>query len=150
MSKWKFSCLSMHPRHYWANNKQKVLAPSCDFDNFQMQIRFASCHGLNNIFVRFKLIKIRGKRDKQVPVLLSKDMTAGITRILEVRNQFLENGSEFIFINPRSTQPVQGWNALKSVTQRLPELQMPEAITSTNVRKYIATVSQVRPIVPVK
>lgn len=92
---------------------------------------------------RLTLIKIMGKRERRVPVLLSKDMKTGIDKILAWRHRYVESTNSCIFLPPKGEKPMEGWVALKRVTEQIPDLEHPEAITSTNVRKYIATVSQV-------
>lgn len=94
---------------------------------------------------RFRLIKIKGKRGRRVPVLLSKDMERGVETIIQCQKTVLKKSSPYIFQLPGHNGPLTGWAALKKVAAEIPELEQPEAITSTNVRKYVATVSQVRP-----
>ena len=97
------------------------------------------------IFLGFSLIKILGKRQRRVPVLLSGDTCKAIRKIISLRKRYVaDDQNPHIYMLPGLSQkPITGWTALKLVTKQLSELQMPEAITSTNIRKYVATVSQV-------
>lgn len=80
-----------------------------------------------------------------MPVLLSPDMARGIDKIFAHRDRLLPaTNSNKVFMLPNAVNPVEGWTALKKVTSMIEGLQQPHAITSTNMRKYIATVSQVR------
>lgn len=51
--------------------------------------------------------------------------------------------NKFIFARLTSDNPMSGNTEFKEVVQSCDGLQSPEKITSTNLRKYIATVSQV-------
>lgn len=102
---------------------------------------------ISKLLFRFRLIKILGKRDRRVPVLLSTDMITGVERILQHRHRFVTSyeTNPYVFSLPGTGEKyLEGWTALKTTTKEIDRLQMPEAITSTNVRKYVATVSQVK------
>lgn len=93
---------------------------------------------------RFRLVKIKGKRGRRVPVLLSKEMVRGIELIVKFQKEYSPTADNYIFVLPHQSKPLAGWTAIKTVTAKLGDnLEQPEAVTSTNVRKYVATVSQV-------
>lgn len=92
---------------------------------------------------RLALIQVTGKRNR-VPVILTIDMRAGIDLIVHARIDYVPEENPFVFALPKSTKgSYEGWTSLKHITSNLPELKNPETITSTRLRKYVATISQV-------
>jgi hypothetical protein len=72
-------------------------------------------------------------------------MCDGITKIIDHRKDYLtqeQMETQEIFMLPSHSHPLAGWSALKKVCSEI-TLEHPEAVTSTNVRKYVATASQV-------
>lgn len=95
---------------------------------------------------RLELVKIVGKRSHMVPVLLPPDLQAALDCILSTRKKFIGEESEYLFATSKSGRSTTGWSALKTVVNKVTGLENPEAITSTRLRKYLATMSQVRVI----
>lgn len=93
---------------------------------------------------RLQLVEIVGKKNRKVPVLLTKDMRDALDMLNSKRNAIgvpLEN--PFLFAAPSSKSGhLKCWDSLKWITNRV-DLKNPDLITTTNMRKYIATVSQV-------
>ncbi|XP_021356135.1 uncharacterized protein LOC110452122 [Mizuhopecten yessoensis] len=94
---------------------------------------------------RLQLVEIVGKRDRKVPVILTEDMVSAIDTLNEARKDILlpaEN--KYLFAAPTTKDGyLKGWDALHFTTQNA-GLAKPQLITSTNMRKYVATVSQVK------
>lgn len=55
----------------------------------------------------------------------------------------ISNGNKYLFARLNANTPLSGVAALKEVSNKCPGLQKPDCITTTNLRKYVATVSQV-------
>ena len=91
---------------------------------------------------RLSLVKIRGKRNREVPVLLTVDMTLALKLLVKSRNDLVPSTNRMVFALPKSVKNMEGWTALRDVTKNL-QLQDAEAVTSTSMRKYICTTSQV-------
>ncbi|XP_033730885.1 uncharacterized protein LOC117320396 [Pecten maximus] len=93
---------------------------------------------------RLQLVEIVGKRERKVPVILTEDMINAIDTLNAARDDILlpvEN--QYLFAAPTTKDGyLKGWDALHFTTQNA-GLTKPELITSTNMRKYIATVSQI-------
>lgn len=93
---------------------------------------------------RLQLVEIVGKKNRKVPVLLTKDMWNALDLLNSKRNAIgvpLQN--PFLFAAPSSKSGhLKCWDSLKWITNRV-DLKNPELITTTNMRKYIATVSQI-------
>ncbi|CAB4030026.1 Hypothetical predicted protein, partial [Paramuricea clavata] len=90
------------------------------------------------------MVEVVGKRSKKVPVLLTPDVKAAIitlTRTCKEGN--VNNANPFVFAlnNGQSVNPLRGNDALRKVSSMV-DLQLPDAITSTNLQKYVATISQ--------
>lgn len=75
-----------------------------------------------------------------MPVLLSPDMVEGLDMILKVKPKYSKE-KDLVFAV--SNAPIKGWTALKQVAEKVEDLDRPELISSTNFRKYLATMSQV-------
>ena len=86
-------------------------------------------------------VVIRGKRGRGVPLLLTDDVNEAIELILATREQVGLEASTYVFANANG-QPLRGCDCLKSFAESC-GAKHPEVITSTNLRKHIATVSQI-------
>lgn len=87
-------------------------------------------------------MEIVGKRNRKVPVLLTKDMRDAIDILVAKRSDTLAN-NRYLFAAPTTENGyLKGWDALKFTTANA-NLVRPDLITTTNMRKYVATVSQV-------
>jgi hypothetical protein len=82
------------------------------------------------------------KNRKKVPVLLSPPVVSGIKKLLAVRSKFVTEGNVYVFGMFNSKKSYVGATALNKICKGL-QLQDAQAITSTKIRKYIATASQV-------
>ena len=92
----------------------------------------------------FKRIELRGKRGRKVPLLLTKEMENGMKLLISLRKEVgtnPENPFVFPVIGNGSVKNVRGPDAIRKHV-RLCNLKHPEAIYSTNLRKHIATLSQ--------
>ena len=91
------------------------------------------------------MVEITGKRGRTVPIILTPDTKHSIELLIKTRKDVGipdENPYVFALVNKKSNNCVRGWDCLKRISENL-SLQRPEALTSTKLRKYIATVSQV-------
>ena len=90
------------------------------------------------------MVEIIGKRKRKVPVILTEDVKAAIivlNREREAAN--VCEGNDFIFaINDgKSKHSLRGHDVIKKTCGKV-KLQQPNLVTSTNLRKYVASVSQ--------
>jgi len=92
---------------------------------------------------RLQIVNIPGKRNRIVPVLLTPDMKQSIDTLLKVRCSIgVNSANPYVFAKASdSMQAVRGWACLRACASRI-ELERPELITSTKLRKYVATLSQ--------
>lgn len=85
---------------------------------------------------RLQLVEIVGKKNRKVPVLLTKDMWNALDLLNSKRNAIgvpLQN--PFLFAAPSSNSGhLKCWDSLKWITNRV-DLKNPELITTTNMRK---------------
>ena len=89
-------------------------------------------------------MEITGKRGRIVPVLLTRDMVETIDICISVRPKFIQNTSNhYVFAVSNGKRSTTGWAALKTIVSKIPDLECSESITSTKLRKYLATMSQV-------
>jgi len=91
------------------------------------------------------LVEIRGKRGRKVPVLLTEQMKQAIELLIKKRPKDIPECNKFIFARPSrgSVNHLRGCDSLSENVSELPQLKQPQTITSTRLRKYIATMSQV-------
>jgi hypothetical protein len=90
------------------------------------------------------LIYIVGKRERNVPLLLTADMTKAMDVLLECKKNIssIENTNDYMFPVFNSKEPERGHDVLRDMCKEV-DLENPRLITSTKMRKYIATVTQV-------
>lgn len=90
------------------------------------------------------MIEITGKRNRKVPVILTNDVKKAMSVLVETRGKAeVCQENEFVFAvnDSRSKNPIRGHDALKNTCAKV-NLERPDLIRSTNLRKYVATVSQ--------
>lgn len=90
------------------------------------------------------MVEILGKRSRKVPVLLTPDTKEAIELLNKTRSQanvFHENKFVFAINNGKSPNYIRGSDALNKASKMIP-LQKPALLTSTKLRKYCATISQ--------
>jgi len=88
-----------------------------------------------------------GKSRKNVNayILLPPDSQQAIDALIEKRETVgIPSTNPFVFARMSSDTPLCGHTELKQIAHSCSGIQFPERITSGNLRKYIATVSQVR------
>ena len=93
------------------------------------------------------MVEIRGKRGRKVPVILTPEMINSIDVLIKTRKTVgIADENPYLVARPnrQSLEPMRAWDCLKKLsTSCEPPLSNPENITSTRLRKYIATISQV-------
>ena len=93
----------------------------------------------------FKRVEIQGKRGRKVPVILTRQLEAAIGVIIKLRAAVGVNvNNQYVFAIPmmQSLQYLRGSDAIRKHVQ-LSNLQCPESVTSTKLRKHIATLCQI-------
>lgn len=88
-----------------------------------------------------KRVVIRGKRGRGVPVLFSIDVQEHINLLLRMRKDFVAENNPYLFALPNTTKTIYGYKVLQKYT-RACGAQNPNAITSTRLRKHLATLTQ--------
>ena len=92
----------------------------------------------------FKRVEIRGKRGRKVPMLVTKALESAMKLILQTRESVGVNPNNiYLFAIPtaNSLHFLRGSDALRKHAQ-LSSLKCPQSITSTKLRKHVATLSQ--------
>jgi len=96
---------------------------------------------------RLDMVEIRGKRGRRVPVILAPQMITSISLLNSTRKAVgIPEGNRYIFarVNQGSLDHIRAWGSLnKYVEECEQQLERPNAITSTKLRKYVATITQV-------
>lgn len=92
---------------------------------------------------RVDLVQLAGKRNRRVPVLITPDVKQAMDELVDKRQQsHIPTSNPYFFANLSSRGHVDSWQVLNSVCTAA-GLTKPHLVTSTNLRKYIATVTQV-------
>ena len=88
-------------------------------------------------------VVVRGKKGRGVPVLFTESMRANVDLLLQVREAAGVLESPYLFTNSLSAdqRPLRGCDCLRKLA-RESGVKNPSAITSTKLRKHIATMSQ--------
>jgi len=95
---------------------------------------------LCKMFVR---VEVRGKRDRTVPVLLLPKMQASIDQLMKTRSAAgIRNSNNYVFAYSNSENFLRGSDALRN-SAKLCGAKNPLSLRSTNLRKHVATLSQV-------
>lgn len=93
------------------------------------------------------MVEIKGKRGRKVAVILTPEMKKGIELLNSLRSAVgVQEENKYVFARSHrnSLQPLRGWDCLRCFALECrPKLKNPEALTSTKLRKYIATITQV-------
>ncbi|XP_052214427.1 uncharacterized protein LOC127833293 isoform X2 [Dreissena polymorpha] len=90
-------------------------------------------------------VEIRGKRDRTVAVLLTPDIQKNIDLLLRYRADAgvdKENAYVFARSNSGSQFPLRSADVLRKFAKEA-SLECPESVTSTKLRKHVATVVQI-------
>lgn len=92
------------------------------------------------------MVEILGKRNRKVPVIITPDLKSALSLLTDKTRRGKSNVKEenkFVFpVNDgKSMHNLRGNDVLRHVCGKV-RLQNGTAITSTNMRKYVATVSQ--------
>jgi hypothetical protein len=96
-----------------------------------------------------ELLEVRGKSTRklrQVFILLTPSMTAGIKHLLSTRiHAGVASNSKYVFSKKQMNLPLDGDAAIHQVITSCPGLNAPQLIGSrlTFIRKYLATSIQV-------
>ncbi|CAH1163346.1 unnamed protein product, partial [Phaedon cochleariae] len=98
----------------------------------------------NQLASALTVVEIVGKRGRKVPVLLTKEMKESIDFLLATRIEVgVPEGNPFVFARLGELHSyMRGHDCIKKWCSEA-NLESPETITSTKLRKYVATVCQV-------
>lgn len=90
-------------------------------------------------------VEIRGKKGRTVPVLMTHSFQRSIDLLLKWRTEASVNEeNQYVFPRPNfdSLEPLRSADVLRRFAKEV-GLKCPENITSTKLRKHVATVTQV-------
>ena len=91
---------------------------------------------------RLDLMKVRGKRGRHVPIILTPEVVQSMDLLVKDRPYIgIKESNKYFFAN-KGDKYIRGHDVLHEVIVKV-NLRNPSAITSTNLRKYVATVTQI-------
>ena len=94
---------------------------------------------------RMQLVKIPAKRGSTAPVLLTPDMVSAVDLLIKYRHEVgVPEDNPYLFPNDNSDtcEPLRGHDCIRKAAVAA-TVQFPDRVTSTKLRKYMATVSQI-------
>ena len=96
------------------------------------------------LLYRMDLLQIPGKRNRKVPLLLTKEVQKGLQMLVDKRNQcIIPAQNPYVFVSKSANGYLESWQAMSLVANSA-DLVQPKLVTSTRLRKYNATVCQVQ------
>lgn len=109
----------------------------------QEEVDFSLSNIEKQLTKQFKRIVIRGKRGRGVPILFTINMQKTIKFLLAIRetSNFINKENPFLFALPNSINSLRGSDAIRKLGKES-GAKNPENLTSTKLRKQIATVAQ--------
>jgi len=107
---------------------------------WKFHIRYSpSFHCVN----RLKMVQVVGKRSRPVPVLLTEDVVQCMDGLRDTRLLCaVPQDNTFVFAVPGTKGHLNFFNVLRRTSTKA-ELKRPHLLTTTRVRKHLATVAQV-------
>lgn len=85
------------------------------------------------------LCYITGKRQRKVPMIIPKEITPSIDMLISKRSYFnISPSNPYVFAVPKTLQTYKGWHCLDEIS-RAAQVKRPDLITSTKLRKTVAT-----------
>jgi len=90
----------------------------------------------------FDRVEIRGKRGRTVPLLLTGEVTSWIDTLLAARSTFIHANNPFLFATYGEHSHFRGSDVLRKFSADCGAAK-PELLTSTRLRKQIASLAQV-------
>lgn len=91
----------------------------------------------------FQRIEINGKRGRKVPVLLTPDMLTSMELLVKTRrNCDVSDENQFMFGRPEALSYFRGSDIIRQIARSC-GANHPEALSSTKLRKHMATMSKV-------
>nr|XP_055049347.1 uncharacterized protein LOC129434425 [Misgurnus anguillicaudatus] len=97
----------------------------------------------NKLCQYFKRIEIRGKRGRKVPVLVTPSMQESINLLIKYRDRCgVPNENSFLFARPFAMTYYRGSDCIREFA-RACNIENPETLTTTKLRKQIGTLSEV-------
>jgi len=91
---------------------------------------------------KFKRIVIRGKRGRGVPILFTPKMQKNISVLISIRKNFCDEKNEFLFAVPNNEESSLRASEIVRKMANASGAKNPSALTSTKLRKQVATVAQ--------
>ena len=103
-----------------------------------------NCACVRAYVFRLTVVKVTGKRNRPVPILLTNDMYDSVQVLMDTRHLCeVRECNRFVFALPRTNSGhLYFYTTLQKVAVAA-KLQKPKHLTTTRLRKHLATVAQV-------
>lgn len=89
------------------------------------------------------MVEVIGKRKRRVPILLTPYMVSALDALVDLRVAVgVPANNPYLFTKAGGKSNVKGWDAIRYACGQV-DLQHPQLVTGTKLRKYLATVTQI-------
>ena len=88
------------------------------------------------------MVALRGKRERPVTIIVTPEIKAGLDLLIKCRPFNVEIENKYLFARGTGDNNIRGSEHMAKFAKKA-NLEFPERICATNMRKYIATVVQV-------
>ena len=93
---------------------------------------------------RLTLVEVIGKRNRPVPILLKEDMTKAVNTLQDSRGKCnVDSRNQFLFALSKTKQSHLSFSVTLHRIARQAGLKKPHLLTTTKMRKHLATMAQV-------
>lgn len=92
---------------------------------------------------QFKRIVIRGKRGRGVPILFTTKLQKVLAILVSIRENFVDEDNEYLFAIPNTPNSCLRASEIMKKMTICSGAKNPSALTSTKLRKQVATVAQI-------
>ncbi|XP_056118313.1 uncharacterized protein LOC130095581 [Rhinichthys klamathensis goyatoka] len=114
-----------------------------DTSSTHPDVEFALSDLEKKLCKHFQRIEIRGKRGRKVPILLTPDMLTSMELLVKTRrNCEVPDENVFMFGRPQALSHFRGSDVIRKIAQSC-GAKHPETLSSTRLRKHMATMSKV-------
>ena len=89
-----------------------------------------------------EVVKISGKRGRFVPLIIPPECQEGLRLILSLRKNFIPPSNVYVFARRTHSTYMNAGQILTKILRELKDLESPDDVRATKLRKYTATVIQ--------
>jgi len=132
------------------NRKRQGEVSKMTVEDYKKKNKADSSHEMTHALTEFERgllqilerVEVRGKKGRTVPVLITEEMSAWLERLLTCRSTFVPAANPYLFATASEHSHFRGSDVLRKYASDC-GANKPELLTSTKLRKHIASTVQV-------